>query len=60
MTLPQTRGEVDARLKCQGPGNEDTWSPGAEMVITDSRVQGERNRDKGFMTPGMELLVAVS
>lgn len=36
------------------------WSPGAEMVITDSRLQGERNKDKGFMTPGMELLVEVS
>ena len=53
-----TSGEVDARLKCQRPGGQDTWSPRAEVVITDSRLQGERN--KGFMTPGMELLVAVS
>ena len=63
MTHPQnqtqvTGGEVYARLKCQRPGGKDTWSPRAEVVITDSRLQGERN--KGFMTPGMELLVAVS
>ena len=63
MTLPQnqtpvTDGEVDAQLKCQRPGRQDTKSRRAEVVITDSRLQGERN--KGFMTPGMELLVAVS
>ena len=63
MTLPQTRGEVDARLKCQGLGSEDTvepwgWDGDYWQQAPRRKEQRQRLHDPRDGAPGWSLLGA--